>query len=261
MTQASLHDKLALVTGAGSGIGAATALAFAQAGADVVLVSRTAEEIGKVAESIEGLGRTALAVAGDVASDEDMRKLFARIKRRYGRLDAVVANAGINGVWAPIDELKPKEWDETIRINLRGTYLTIHHAVPLMTDGGSIAIVSSINGTRTFTTAGASAYSTTKAGQLALGQMLALELAPRGIRVNVICPGAIDTQISDNTSQRKTRRAKIPANFPKGTVPLTGGEAGTAQDVANLALFLAGDGARHITGTPVWIDGAQSLLV
>ncbi len=256
-----LTDRTALVTGAGSGIGAASALALAQAGANVILVSRTPEEIEAVAKTITELGRQALPVAADVATEADMRKLFARIKRRYGRLDIVVANAGINGVWAPIDELKPKEWDDTIRINLRGTYLTLHHAVPLMTKGGSIVIVSSINGTRTFTSAGASAYSTTKGGQLALGQMLALELAPRGIRVNVVCPGAISTQIDDNTKKRNTARAKVPARFPKGTVPLTSGESGSAQDVANLVTFLASDASRHITGTPVWIDGAQSLLV
>ena len=115
----------------------------------------------------------------------------------------------MNGVWAPIDELKPEEWDETVRINLRGTFLTVHHAVPLMKKaGGSIAITSSINGTRTFTTAGASAYATTKAGQLAFGQMLAIELAQHRIRVNVICPGSIGTEISDNTKQRHTERTK-----------------------------------------------------
>ncbi len=256
-----LRDRVALVTGAGSGIGAASALALAQAGANVVVVSRTPDEIESVAETIRSLGREAVAIAADVSSDEDMRRLFSRIKRKFKRLDIVVANAGINGVWAPIDVLKPKEWDETIRINLRGTYLTVHHAVPLMDKGGAIVIVSSINGTRTFTTAGASAYSTTKAGQLALGQMLALELAPRGIRVNVVCPGAISTDIDDNTSKRRTARARIPAKYPKGTVPLTKGDPGNSQQVAELIAFLSSEQAAHITGTPVWIDGAQSLLV
>ena len=191
-----------------------------------------------------------------------MTKLFARIKRSFGRLDFVFANAGVNGVWAPIEELKPKEWDDTIRINLRGTYLTAHHAVPLMKQkGGSIVITSSINGTRTFTTAGASAYSTTKAGQLALGQMLALELAKHRIRVNIICPGAIESEIGDNTKKRDTAAAKVPAEFPEGTVPLTGGKPGKAEDVAQLVLFLASDASGHITGTPIWIDGGQSLLV
>jgi NAD(P)-dependent dehydrogenase (short-subunit alcohol dehydrogenase family) len=257
-----LQDKVALVTGAGSGIGAATALALADAGADVVIVSRTADEIEKVAVSIEQRGRKALAVTADIADDKAAAKMFRRIERNFGRLDFVLANAGVNGVWAPIDELRPSEWDETIRINLRGTYLTVHHAVPLMKEaGGSIAITASINGTRTFSTAGASAYSTTKAGQLALGQMLALELAKYRIRVNVICPGAIGTEIDDNTRKRKTARAKLPANYPKGTVPLTGGEAGAAREVADLALFLASDRSRHISGTPIWIDGAQSLFV
>ena len=257
-----LENHVALVTGAGSGIGAAAALTLARAGADVIVVSRTADEINQVAASIEKLGRKALPIAADAADEKAMTKLFARIKRSFGRLDFVFANAGVNGVWAPIEELKPREWDETIRINLRGTYLTIHHAVPLMKQhGGSIAITASINGTRTFTTAGASAYSTTKAGQLALGQMLALELARYRIRVNVICPGAIGTEIDDNTQKRHTTRAKVPAKFGKGTVPLTAGKAGTAQQVADLALFLASDQSSHITGTPIWIDGAQSLLV
>lgn len=257
-----LQDKVALVTGAGSGIGAATALRLAQEGADVVLVSRTADEIEKVGKSVEGFGRKALPIAADAADEAAMSEVFNQVKAVFGRIDFVLANAGVNGVWAPIEDLKPAEWDETIRINLRGTYLTIHHAVPLMKKaGGSIAITASINGTRTFTTAGASAYSTTKAGQLALGQMLALELAKHRIRVNVICPGAIGTEISDNTKKRSTGQAKVPANYPKGTVPLTDGEAGTAEEVAELALFLATDRSRHISGTPIWIDGAQSLLV
>lgn len=254
-------NRVALVTGAGSGIGAATALALAQAGADIVIASRHAEQVDAIAKMVTDLGRNALALTADVADEADMQRLFNDIKKAHGHLDVVVANAGINGVWAPIDELKPAEWDETIRVNLRGTYLTVHHAVPLMREGGSIVIISSINGTQTFTTAGASAYSTTKAGQLAFGKMLALELAPRGIRVNVICPGAIKTEISANTTQRNTEKAKYPVTFPKGNIPLTEGKAGAAQEVADLILFLASEKARHITGTPVWIDGGQSLLI
>lgn len=127
--------------------------------------------------------------------------------------------------------------------------------------GGSIIITSSINGTRTFTTAGASAYSTTKAGQLALAQMAALELAKHRIRVNAICPGAIESQIEENTERRNVEKAGEPAHFPDGDIPLTDGKPGKAEDVADLVSFLASDASRHITGTPVWIDGAQSLLV
>ena len=257
-----LKGKVALVTGAGSGIGKATALRFAREGAMVGVLSHTEDEIRKVAEEIERAGCTAIALVADVADEGQMRKAVADLVQAYGRLDIVFANAGINGVWAPIDELQPQEWDRTINTNLRGTYLTLHHAVPhLKKDGGSIIITASINGSRTFTSAGATAYSATKAAQVAMAQMLAVELAKHKIRVNVVCPGKIDTEISDNTVKRDTQEAEVPAEYPAGPIPLTGQEPGTSEEVAELVLFLASDRARHITGTPVWIDGGQSLLV
>jgi NAD(P)-dependent dehydrogenase (short-subunit alcohol dehydrogenase family) len=257
-----LQGKVALVTGAGSGIGKATALRFAREGAMVGVLSHTADEIRKVAEEIERAGGTAIALVADVADEGQMRKAVADLVQAYGRLDIVFANAGINGVWAPIDELQPQEWDRTINTNLRGTYLTLHHAVPhLKKAGGSIVITASINGSRTFTSAGATAYSATKAAQVAMAQMLAVELAKHKIRVNVVCPGKIDTEISDNTEKRDTQEAEVPAEYPTGPIPLTGQEPGTSEEVAELVLFLASDRARHITGTPVWIDGGQSLLV
>jgi NAD(P)-dependent dehydrogenase (short-subunit alcohol dehydrogenase family) len=257
-----LQGKVALVTGAGSGIGKATALLFAREGAMVGVLSHTADEIRKVAEEIERAGGRAIALVADVADEGQMRKAVADLVQTYGRLDIVFANAGINGVWAPIDELQPQEWDRTINTNLRGTYLTLHHAVPhLKKAGGSIVITASINGSRTFTSAGATAYSATKAAQVAMAQMLAVELAKHKIRVNVVCPGKIDTEISDNTEKRDTQEAEVPAEYPAGPIPLTGQEPGTSEEVAELVLFLASDRARHITGTPVWIDGGQSLLV
>lgn len=255
-------DKFALVTGGGSGIGKAAALRLAEAGADVAVLGRTREELDSVARSIREVGRHGLVLVADVSSDDQMRAAFEEIRGAFGRLDVVFANAGINGTWAPVDELSYDEWNRTLAINLGGTFLTVHHAVPLMkAQGGSIVITSSINGTRTFTTAGASAYSSSKAAQLAFGKMTALELARYGIRVNVICPGAIESAISDNTEKRNVGLAKHPAEYPEGTVPLTGGRKGKAEDVADLVAFLASDKSRHITGTPIWIDGAQSLLI
>ncbi|MBO1906585.1 SDR family oxidoreductase [Microvirga sp. 3-52] len=257
-----LQGKVALVTGAGSGIGKATALRFAREGAMVGVLSHTEDEIRKVAEEIERAGGRAIALVADVADEGQMRKAVADLVQAHGRLDIVFANAGINGVWAPIDELQPQEWDRTINTNLRGTYLTLHYAVPhLKKAGGSIVITASINGSRTFTSAGATAYSATKAAQVAMAQMLAVELAKHKIRVNVVCPGKIDTEISDNTEKRDTQEAEVPAEYPAGPIPLTGQEPGTSEEVAELVLFLASDRARHITGTPVWIDGGQSLLV
>jgi NAD(P)-dependent dehydrogenase (short-subunit alcohol dehydrogenase family) len=257
-----LIDKYALVTGGGSGIGEAAALKLAQAGADVALLGRTANELEEVAGRIRGGGRKALVLVADIADEKQMQAAFARVAEELGRLDFVFANAGINGVWAPIQELGYADWNQTMAINLGGTFLTLHLAVPLMLErGGSIAITSSINGTRTFTTAGASAYSATKAGQLALGQMAALELAKHRIRVNVICPGAIVSRISDNTEQRNVEKARVPAEYPEGSIPLTKGKPGRAEDVADLVVFLASDRSRHVTGTPIWIDGGQSLLI
>lgn len=257
-----LNGKVALVTGAGSGIGKATALKLAREGAAVVVMSRTREEVDATAAEIEKAGGKAKAAVADVTDDGAMRSLVAETLGHFGRLDIVVANAGINGVWAPIEELTPAEWDKTIAVNLRGTYLTIHHTVPALeaAGGGAIVVISSINGTRTFTSPGASAYSATKAGQLAMVKQLALELGRRKIRINAVCPGAIESDIENNTEHRNTEKSGIPVKFPQGDIPLTGGKSGKAADVADVIAFLVSDAARHVTGSPVWIDGGQSLL-
>ncbi|MBO9588350.1 SDR family NAD(P)-dependent oxidoreductase [Devosia sp.] len=258
----TLSNRTALVTGAGSGIGKATALLLAREGANVAVLSRTKAEVDAVAAEIEGLGGTAISITADISDDKDMARAIALVVERFGKLDIVVANAGINGVWAPIEEITPEEWDKTITVNLRGTYLTLHHAVPRLeaAGGGAVVIISSINGTRTFTTPGASAYSATKAAQVAMAQQLALELGPRGIRVNAVCPGSIESQIGENTEKRGMEKTEIPVSFPNGDIPISGGKPGKAGDVAEVVLFLVSDASRHITGTPIWIDGGQGLL-
>ena len=254
--------KVALVTGAGTGIGRATALALGRHGASVGVLSRTPEEVEGVAREIRALGGEALALAADIADEGSMRAAVERLVETFGGLSVVVANAGVNGVWAPIDDLAPAEWDETVAINLRGTYLTLHLTVPHLkaAGGGAVVVVSSINGTRTFTTPGATAYSATKAAQVAMVQQLALELGKAGIRVNAVCPGAIETSIDENTEQRGAGEAGIPVVWPKGDIPVSGGAPGTADEVADAIVFLASSKARHITGVPLWIDGGQGLL-
>lgn len=256
-----LQGLVAFVTGAGSGIGRASAIKLAREGAAVAAIGRTESELLQTVREIEEAGGRAIALIADVALDEPMREAVQKTVETFGRIDIVVANAGINGVWAPIDDLRPDEWDKTIAINLRGTYLTLHYTVPFLKKaGGSIIIMSSINGTRTFTTAGASAYSATKAAQLALAQQLALELGKHQIRVNAVCPGQIDTAIPENTFKRNVDEARVPVAWPDGDIPITGGKPGKSEDVADVVLFLASPRSKHITGTPIWIDGGQSLL-
>lgn len=237
-------------------------MALAKEGYSIGALGRTKDELDAVVAQLRLTGAQAFTLVADVSCEDQMEAAVSHLVETCGRLDVVVANAGINGVWAPIEDLQPDEWDQTISINLRGTYLTIHKAVPHMkSTGGSIIIISSINGTRTFTSPGATAYSVTKAGQLAMTQQLALELARYGIRVNAVCPGAIDTEINDNTQIRSQDETSIPVEWPQGSIPVSNGRPGTSEDVADLIAFLAGDKSRHMTGTPVWIDGGQGLLV
>lgn len=261
MNGAIFERETALVTGAGSGIGKAAALRLAQGGAFVGLLGRTEDELEETLAEIRSAGGDGMVLVADVSDEDEMAQAVDRLLDARKGLHIVVANAGINGTWAPIDDLRPDEFDKTIAVNLRGTYLTLHHTVRCMKkSGGSIIVISSINGTRTFTTPGATAYSATKAAQLAMVQQLALELGRHGIRINAVCPGAIDTEINDNTNVRKKRQTEVPVQFPEGDIPLTGGESGTVEEVAEVIAFLASDASRHVTGTPIWVDGGQSLL-
>lgn len=256
-----LVGKVALVTGAGSGIGKAAAQLLAKEGAKVAALGRTEEELEKTVAQIQGDQGEAIPVVADISQPDEMQQATQQIVDKWGRLDIVFANAGINGVWAPLEELAPEEWDKTLNINLKGTFLTVKYAVPyLKQQGGSVIITSSVNGTRIFSNSGATAYSCSKAAQVAFAKMVALELAKHRIRVNVICPGAIETDINESTEQRDLEQVREPVEFPEGKIPLTDGKSGTSEQVAQLVLFLASDASSHITGTEIWIDGAESLL-
>jgi NAD(P)-dependent dehydrogenase (short-subunit alcohol dehydrogenase family) len=258
-----LSGKVALITGATSGIGRASAFRLASEGAAIGVLGHGADEVNDTVTALVAAGGKALGLIADVADEAAMEIALTTLTAHFGRLDIVLANAGINGVWAPIDDLAPAEWDRTIAVNLRGTYLTLHYAVPhLKTQGaGSIVVISSINGTRTFTNAGATAYSATKAAQIAVVQHLALELAKHRIRINAVCPGGVVTNISESTIKRNQEEAAIPVVWPKGNIPLNNGQPCSADDIAETVLFLASERSRHITGTPIFVDGGQGLLI
>ena len=258
---AMLDGKVAFITGGASGIGEGTVRRFAQEGAHVALADVQDEDGERIRSEIESAGGKALYLHCDVSDPESVRNAIEQTVARFGKLDVVFANAGINGVWTPIEELQPDEWDKTLDINLKGTYLTVHFAVPHLkkNGGGSILITSSVNGNRTFSSAGASAYSTSKAGQVAFMKMIALELGRHNIRCNAVCPGAIHTNIDQRTEQRHTDQIGIKVELPEGSPAVHGGQ-GEPIDVADTCLFLASDLSRHVSGVEIYVDGGASLL-
>lgn len=257
-----LQNKVALITGGGEGLGKAAALLLSKEGAKIGVLGHTEQNVCHTVSEIEEQGGRAMKLIADVSDAAAMQKACKDLASRFGGIDVVFANAGINGVWAPIEEFAPEEFEKTIASNLTGTFFTIKYAFPfLKKKGGAVVVTSSINGTRTFSNTGATAYSASKAGQVAMAKMLALEFAKHKVRVNVICPGAIETLIDENTEKRDVDTEKEPVEFPSGSIPLTDGKPGSAGQVAELVLFLVSNRSSHITGSEIWIDGAQSLLV
>ncbi|XEC97229.1 SDR family oxidoreductase [Paenibacillus tarimensis] len=260
-TEKRVKDKVAVVTGAGSGIGKAAALTLAEHGAKICLVDLINQRSEEAEQQIREAGGEAFFADTDISDPLRVQQAVKAAADRWGRIDIVFANAGINGTVTPIEDLTPDMWDRTLTTNLKGTFLAVKYAIPYMKQqGGSIIVTSSINGNRTFNGFGMSAYSASKAGQMAFAKMAALELARYKIRVNCICPGAIKTNIGENTEHTpQLDKIKIPVHYPEGSQPLEHAP-GQPQQVADLVLFLASNESSHITGTEIYIDGAESLL-
>jgi NAD(P)-dependent dehydrogenase (short-subunit alcohol dehydrogenase family) len=256
-----LDSRVAFITGAASGIGEAVTRRFADEGASVVIADIQTEAGERLRDELISAGHSALFTFCDVTVPDSLQEAIETTVRHYGALHIVCANAGINGVFAPVDDLQPEEWDRTFAVNLKGTFLTVHFAVPHLKNagGGSIIITSSVNGNRSFSFSGASAYSTSKAGQVAFMKMMALELGRYGIRCNAVCPGATSTNIEESTHRRNIDRIRIRVQMPDGSPALNNGW-GEPDDVASAFLTLASDLGRHISGVELYVDGGSSLL-
>ncbi|MBW2173834.1 MAG: glucose 1-dehydrogenase [Deltaproteobacteria bacterium] len=251
-----MNDRVALVTGASSGIGRATAEAFAAQGARVVLAARRQDELASLVTEIETRGGKATAIKTDVSKTKDVERMVAHAIEAFGRLDYAVNNAGIEGQWAGIIDLAEDEWDRVLDINLKGTFLCMKYEASAMLDcgrGGAIVNIGSVNSFLGFPTG--SAYVTSKHGLIGLTTSVSAELAPQGIRVNLVCPGFIDPPM-----YRRVRGVVGDELFDRGVLPSVHLQrAGRPEEIARSIVFLCSDDASYITGTTLTPDGGFTL--
>ena len=243
-----LAGKAALITGAGSGIGAETARLFASEGASVAVNDVVAERAEKVASGIRSEGGQALAVPADVSNAVQVEEMFRAVETAFGRLNVLVNNAFFSGGDGTITELREEAWDRAIDVCLKGPFLCTRRAVPLMKaqGGGSIVSLSSVNALFGIAE---TAYTAAKGGLIAMMRLVAAEYGEWNIRSNIICPGTIGTEFCLNYWQKfPTGWAKLMEMYPLGRI-------GTPREVASYALFLASDESSFVTGSVQVIDG------
>lgn len=246
----NLQDKVAIVTGGSRGIGRAIALRLAGQGADVVVnYVRHKSDAQDTASAVEALGRRCLVVKANVASAEDIKKMFTTIEEQFGRLDILVSNAA-SGVLKPALELTERHWDWAMDINARALLKLVQGALPLMKSGSRVMAVSSLGSVRAienYTTVGAS-----KAALESLVRHLAVELGPKKINVNTISAGAVDTDALKHFPNREQILSTAIERTPLGRLT-------TPEDVADIALFLCSDLASMIQGQVITVDGGYAI--
>jgi NAD(P)-dependent dehydrogenase (short-subunit alcohol dehydrogenase family) len=257
-----LEGKVAVITGAGRGIGRAIARKFAAEGAATLLAARTAGEIDAVAAELRSAGHKSQTVAADVSQEADCKKIADRARSEFRAVDILVNNAGILGPVKPAEETTSEEWDQVIAINLRGPFLLSRLILPEMYRRGSGAVVniSSVAAKAAFQWN--CAYAASKAGLAGLTRTLAAEAARKGVRVNAICPGPVpETEMSQELGRGLAERLNAPAEklFEQFVQGILQGRPQTAEEVADAALFLVSPHSSAITGQTLNVDGGMSF--
>lgn len=248
-----LHNKVALITGASSGIGRATARLFAAEGARLVVGARREAELASLVGEIEAAGGQAVALAGDVRSESYAQALVDLAAQRFGRLDIAFNNAGILGEGGPTPDISLDGWNQALAVNLTGAFLGAKHQIPemLKQGAGSVIFTSTFVG-YSVGFPGAAAYAASKSGLIGLTQALAAEFGPRGVRVNAVLPGAVDTDMY--RTMNDTPQAQ---GFITGLHALK--RTAQPEELAWSVLYLASDDASFVTGTALLVDGGVSI--
>ena len=243
----SLEGRVALVTGGGRGIGEGICMGFAEAGADLVVAARSADEINRVAAAAQALGRRAIAVETDVGDLDSLDRLFEAVRGEYGRLDILANCAGVN-VRKPAVEVLPEDWDFVHNINLRGMFFACQHALKMM-DGGGYGRIINIASLATFIGINPlTVYSASKGGVGQLTKALAIEFATQPITVNAIAPGYIHTEMTKPVFEHPERGPWVMSRIPAR-------RWGWPRDIAGAAVFLASPAAAYVTGQVLAVDG------
>jgi NAD(P)-dependent dehydrogenase (short-subunit alcohol dehydrogenase family) len=247
------EGKVSVVTGAGSGIGRATALAFAREGASVAVADILEQDNQETASMIMDLGGHALAITCDVARNDDVRRALDETVKTFGRLDFAFNNAGIEYAFKPAAEITEEEWDRIIDIDLRGVFLCMKHEIPLMLKQGGGAIVNTSSGAGVKGFKGGAAYVAAKHGVVGLTKAAALDYAQSNIRINAVCPGIIDTSMMQRFSGGTPEgRQTVIAQEPVGRM-------GTPDEIAAAVVWLCSDAASFVVGSAMVVDGGQTV--
>lgn len=248
-TPFSLHGRRALVTGGGRGIGQACALALARAGAEIAVTSRTESQLRTTVDLVESVGGRALAVPTDLGTTDGVHRLAERIVTKWpDGVDVLVNNAAVSPYVRPAEQWSDEEWSEVLRVNLDGTFRVLRCLGPAMLErgGGSVINLTSIGADRALPRL--AAYSASKAAVASLTRTLAVEWAPRGVRVNAVAPAYIDTDMTAEVKRRERLRGWVEDRTPMGRF-------GRPEEVAWAVVFLASEAASYITGTTLYVDG------